>query len=209
MPINKNKLGALIVTAAIMGLSLPASADVIGVTVTTTANAPLDTWVDTVTVVAGVEMSAGDGSNHANTNQGQIFPHLFSTGDSYDFSGTSITINFAALGASFGFPYAFNSAFSAIVWDVFGTTLQSVTIAAGATGLSASNISNIVNDGFVFQATVDLVTGANFTLDLTFLEPDPDPDPDPDPTPIPEPATLPLLLVGLLGLIACRRRRLV
>ena len=73
-------------------------------------------------------------------------------------------------------------------------TLQSVTLAGGATGLVASNIGMITPNSFQFQGTVDLVTGANFTLDLTAVH-------------APEPATLPLFAVGLIGLMYCLRRR--
>ena len=204
MPNKKNALGAVIVTAAIMGLSLPASADPISVTITTTASIPVDTWVDTVNVVAGIELAAGDASSHANASAVapiSIFPHLFSAGDSIDIGANTVTNSWAAL-AGFGFPYAYQSIYSGIVWEVAGTTLQRVVLAAGSTGLIGINISNIVADGFTLQATADLVAGANFTLDLTHVHA------DPGPVPVPEPATLPLLMAGLLGLIASRRRRL-
>jgi len=185
---------------------IAANADLIGVTVTTTANIPLEWYVDTVVVGAGIELAHGDGSNHSLPTWPGGFPHLFSPGDFYDFAGSSITINFAALG-NLGFPYLFTSTFSGMNWDEAGTTLQSVTIAAGATGLTGSFISSITNDGFVFRGNVDLVNGVNFTLDLTHLHPGP--GPDPDPTPVPEPGTLALLGIGLFGMGLSRRRKKV
>jgi hypothetical protein len=199
--------------AAILAIGpMAANATLIGdtVTVTTTANIPVDTWIDNVLVGAGIEMTAGDGSNHANTNQGQIFPHLFSFGDSLDIGATSITTNWAALGVG-GFIYSYNMVFSGFDWqdEPFGATLETVLLGIGATGLVGLNISNILDDGFTLQASVDLSTGSNFTLDLTHLHPDPDPDPDPDPTPVPEPGTLALLGIGLFGMGLARRRRKV
>lgn len=140
------------------------------VTVTTTANVPLDTWIDNIVVGAGIEMTAGDGSNHANTNQGQVFPHLFTAGDSLDIGANSITTNWAALEAS-GFIYSYNMIFSDLDWtdSEAGAALESVTLAAGATGLVGINISNVTSDGFTLQASVDLTTGSNFTLDLTHM----------------------------------------
>ena len=144
----KRQIKLLSIAAVMSLMTLSASADPIAVTVTSSANFPVDTWVDTVAFGAGIEMTAGDGSNHSNTNQGQIFEHLFSENDFYDFSVSSITINFAAIGATFGFNYAFASVFSDIVWDELGTALQSVTISAGATGLLASNIGSIMDDSY-------------------------------------------------------------
>ena len=214
MPNNKNKLGALIVTAAIMGLSLPASADPITaiteVTITTTASIPVDTWMDTVMVIAGAELAAGDTSSHANTSAVAVFPHLFSAGDSIDIGANTVTNSWAAIGAGFGFPYAYQSVYSGIVWDDGPTTtLQTVVFNAGASfGVIGINISNIVADGFTLQATVDLINGANLVLDLTHLhDPGPGPGPGPGPMPVPEPATLPLLVAGLLGLVASMRRK--
>ena len=171
----------LIIAAILTIAPMAANATLVGdtVTVTTTANVPVDTWTDDVVVGAGIEMTAGDGSNHANTNQGQVFPHLFSTGDSLDIGATSITTNWAALGG-LGFVYSYNMIFSGFDWTdaPSGATLQSVVLAAGSTGLVGINISNIVSDGFTLQASVDLVNGANFTLDLTHAHPDPDTDGD-------------------------------
>jgi len=156
----------LIIVAILAMFPLAANADLVGVDVTTTANVPVDTWTDNVAVGAGIEMTAGDGSNHANINQGQIFPHLFTAGDSLDVSGSSITTNWTALEGS-GFPYAYNMVFSGMVWDDgIATALDNVLLADGSTGLIGINISNVLPDGFTLQATVDLSTGANFTLDL-------------------------------------------
>ena len=190
--------------AAILAIGpMAANATLIGdtVTVTTSANIPVDTWTDNILVGAGIEMAAGDGSNHANMNQGQAYAHLFSLGDSLDIGATSITSNWAALGASLGISYSYIMVFSGFDWQdaPSGATLQNVLLAAGATGLVGINISNIVADGFELQATVDLVNGANFTLDLTHLHP--------DPQPVPEPGTLALLGIGLLGMGLARRRK--
>jgi hypothetical protein len=147
------------------------------VTVTTQANIPVDTWSDDVLVGAGVEMTAGDASNHANINQGQVFPHLFTedlidptAGDSLDIGATSITTNWAELGAA-GFIYSYNMVFSDLNFtdDEAGAALESVELAADAMGLIGINISNITADGFTLQASVDLSTGSNFTLDLTHM----------------------------------------
>lgn len=189
-----------VMLATIVGLSLPVSATLIGDTITieSSANAPLDTWTDSVLVGGGVELSTGDGSNHA--LGGPTFPHLFTLGDSYDIGANSITINFAALGSAAGFAYAFTSIFSDFDWTDMPGSLQSVVISAGATGLVASNISAVHAGGFTFQGTVDLVNGANFTLDLTAVHN----------VPVPAPMTLPILLAGLFGLTAyVRRKRLI
>ena len=63
--------------AAILAIGpLAAKADLISLTVTTTANIPVDTWVDNILVTAGIEMTAGDGSDHANANGTNIFRRL-------------------------------------------------------------------------------------------------------------------------------------
>lgn len=191
--LKKFALGATILVTA-MGLSLPAGATLIGdtITITSSANAPLDTWTDTVVVGAGNELTGGVFSTDNHAGPGPILAHLYD-GDFYDIGANSITINYAAIA---GFlPYAFESIFSDLDWIGIPGSLTGVSIAAGGTGLSASNISGIHAGGFTFQGTVDLVTGANFTLDLTT---------DHD---IPEPAILPLLAVGLLGLMVSMRRR--
>jgi hypothetical protein len=195
---NKATLTAVVAAALSLGLSLPASASLIGdtITITSEANIPLDTWTDLVVVGAGAELAGGDASNHANTNQGQIFAALF-PGDFIDVGASSITINYAALGG-FGFPYAFITDFSDLDWTDTPGTLQNVTLAASATGLTAFNISMITPNSFQFQGTVDLVNGANFTLDLTANH---------DGVQVPESATLPLFAAGLMGLMHCLRRR--
>ena len=197
---KKCALGAVILMAA-MGLSLPASANMISVTVTTTANIPVDTWEDTVVVTAGIEMAAGDGSNHANTNDGQVYPHLFSPGDSIDIgaisnTNSSITNNWAALDEA-GFLYAYSSTYSGIVWDDDpATILQTVLLnEAVSTGIFAWNISNIVADGFTLQATVDLAAGAVLVLDLTHF------------APVPLPAAAWLFISALGGLVVAKRRQ--
>ena len=194
--LKKCALGAVILTAA-MGLALPASATLIGdtVTISSQANAPLDTWTDNVLVGGGIELTAGDGSNHSLA--GPFFAHLFSPGDSIDIGANSITMNFTDLGAA-GFPYAFQTIFSGFDWTDTPGSLQGVVLAAGATGLTAFNISAINASGFTFQGTVDLVNGANFTLDLLTVHD--------DPLPVPEPGTLALLGAGLLGLFMRRKR---
>ena len=149
-----------------------------------------------VVVGAGAELAGGDASNHANTNQGQIFAALF-PGDFIDVGANSITINYAALG-DFGFPYAFITDYLDLDWTDTPGTLQNVTVASGATGLNAFNISLITPNSFQFQGTVDLVNGANFTLELTANH---------DEVPVPESATLPLFAAGLMGLMHCLRRR--
>ena len=202
----KRQIEILCIAAVMSLMTLPANADLISVTVTTTANVlPVDTWIDTVAVGAGIEMTAGDGSNHANTNQGQIFEHLFSLGDSIDIGPNSVTNNWAALGPS-GFAYAYQSVYSGMVWDDGPTTmLQSVSVNGASIGIIGINISNIVADGFTLQATVDLMAGANIILDLTHLHAGP--GPGPGPAPVPEPGTLALLTIGLTGIGLMRRRR--
>ena len=195
--LKKIALGAMILVTT-MGLSLPVSASLIGdtITITTTANAPLDTWEDDVVVGAGIELTAGDGSNHA--LPGPFFPHLFTPGDSIDIGESSITMNFTALDAV-GFPYAFSSIFSDLDWTDMPGSLQSVAVASGATGLLAFNISGVVDTGFTFQGTVDLVNGANFTLDLTAIHD--------TPALVPVPAAFWLFGTALIGLVGFSKRR--
>lgn len=194
-------IGAAALAAAGFAVAPPAQATLFGdtVTVTSEANAPLDTWTDNVVVGAGVELQGGDSSNHANTNQGQNFPALF-PGDSIDIGANSITFTFAALGGGL-FPYPFITTFSDLDWTDAPSTLQSVAVAAGASGLTSPIIDNVTEHSFRFQGTVELSTGANFTLDLTreiIQQPR-----------VPEPATLPVLAAGLIGLMIAgvRRRR--
>ncbi len=226
--LKKGALTATLAAAVSFGLVPTAGATLIGdtVTITSTANVPLDTWTDNVVVGAGAEMTGvenpalappypNNGSAFQHTNAilgGNIFPHLFA-GDSNDIGASSITINYTALGQlaiDIGVPtYAFQTIFSSL--DFVGATgagtLTNVTIAAGATGLLGQNISGISATGFTFQGTVDLVNGANFTLDMTVVFPPPPPPPPPPPTGSPEPTTLPLLATGLLVLIGIARRR--
>lgn len=203
---KKAGLTAVVAAALVLGLSVPASATLIGdtITVTSQANFPVDTWSDTVLVGAGIELAGGGTSNHANTNQGQGFAALFA-GDFIDIGANSITFNFAALGA-FGFNYAFVTDFLDLDWTNQPGTLQSVAVAPGAMGLLGSSIGLVTPNSFQFQGTVDLVNGANFRLDLTAVH---NPGPGPGPAPVPEPATLPLFAVSLMGLIYCLRRRKV
>lgn len=192
--IKKSVLGAAAVGALSVGLSLPVSATLIGdtITITSMANVPLDTWSDEMVMVgAGNELQGGGISNHANTNQGQVFAHLF-PGDFYDIGASSIRIFYAALGSS-GFPYAFQSEFLDLDWQGTPGSLEAVSIAPGAIGLSGSNISMITPNSFTFQATVDLVTGADFTLNLTAVH-------------VPEPTTCGLALAATLFLAIGRRR---
>ncbi len=194
---KKIALTAVMVAGLSLGLSLPASATLIGdtITITTTANIPVDTWTDNVLVGAGVELVGGDASNHSNTFQGQNFTALF-PGDSIDVGANSITFVYAALGAP-SFPYAFIVDFSGLDWLPIAGTLQNVVVAGGDVGLVGSNISLIMASSFQFQGSVDLANGANFTLDLTATHG----------VPIPEPAALPLFAAGLMGLMYCLRRR--
>ena len=192
--LKKATLIAVVAAASSLGLSIPASASLIydTITITSTANIPVDTWTDMVVVGAGAELAGGDSSNHANTSQGQVFAALFA-GDFIDVGASSITINYAPLGAE-GFNYAFITDYLDLDWTDMPGTLESVTLADGATGLVASNISMITANSFRFQGTVDLVTGANFTLNLTAVH-------------VPEPSTLILTALALLGLLAHGRRR--
>ena len=80
-------------------------------------------------------------------------------------------------------------------------TLIGAAIAAGATGLIAANISAVTTSGFTFQGTVDLVNGANFTLDLTVIH-------DP-PALVPVPAAFWLFGTALIGFVGISRRRKV
>ena len=193
---KKTAVTAFVAAALSLGLSLPANAILTGdtITITSTANFPVDTWTDVVVVGAGVELAGGDGSNHS--LPGPFFPALF-PGDFIDVGANSITINYAALG-DFGFPYAFITDYLDLDWTDTPGTLQNVTVASGATGLNAFNISLITPNSFQFQGTVDLVNGANFTLDLTANH---------DGVQVPESATLPLFAAGLMGVMHCLRRR--
>lgn len=200
---KKANLATVVATALLLGLSSPASATLMNdtITITSQANFPVDTWSDTVVVGAGIELDGNvAGPQHVTPTMGQNFAALF-PGDFIDVGANSITFNFAALGAG-GFPYAFITDFLDLDWTNQPGTLQSVAVAGGATGLVASNISMITPNSFQFQGTVDLINGANFTLNLTAVH-----NPGPGPTPVPEPATLPIFAVGLMGLIYCLRRR--
>jgi hypothetical protein len=191
---KKATLTAVVAAVLSLGLSLPAIASLIGdtITITSTANVPVDTWTDIVVVGAGAEVAGGDSSNHSNTFQGQGFAALF-LGDFIDVGASSITINYAPLGPG-GFNYAFITDYLDLDWTDMPGTLQSVTLADGATGLVASNISMITANGFQFQGTVDLITGANFTLNLTAVH-------------VPEPTTLSVATIALLLGMSYRRRR--
>jgi hypothetical protein len=198
---QKSLLRTTAAVVAVVGwVALPtgAKASLVGDTITvfSQANIPVDTWTDSVLVGAGVELAGGDGSDHASAVGGNNFAALF-PGDFIDVGASSITINYAALGG-FGFPYAFITDFSDLDWTDTPGTLQNVTLAASATGLTAFNISMITPNSFQFQGTVDLVNGANFTLDLTANH---------DGVQVPESATLPLFAAGLMGLMHCLRRR--
>ena len=117
---KKTAVTAFAAAALSLGLSLPASATLIGdtITITTTANVfPVDTWTDNVVVGAGAELVGIDNPlifnpfpvdnfsllQHENAFlSGAQFQHLFS-GDSYDIGANSITIVFGALaGLGFG-----------------------------------------------------------------------------------------------------------
>jgi len=191
---KKATLTAVVAAVLSLGLPLPAIASLIGdtITITSTANVPVDTWTDMVVVGAGSEISGDDLSNHANTFQGQGFAALF-PGDFIDVGASSITINYAPLGSG-GFNYAFVTDYLDLDWTDMPGTLQSVMLADGATGLVASNISMITANSFQFQGTVDLTTGANFTLNLTAVH-------------VPEPTTLTLATLALLGISYRRGKR--
>ena len=221
-------LAALVGLGAVAALPTGANASLIGdtITITTTASTPLDTWTDTVVVGAGAELFGvedatdltkppypdnGSIFQHANpvlatgseAGGGAIFPDLFA-GDSIDVGANSVTFIYAALGSSLGFNYAFITTFTGLDWvgaDGPGT-LVSVAFASGATGLVSGAQANFIDaSSFEFQGTVDLVNGANFTIDLTAVH-----------TPIsavPIPAALPLFLSALagLGFVGWRRRQ--
>ena len=192
----KKSVAIPFVAAALsLGLSLPANATLIGdtITITSTANLPVDTWTDTVIVGAGNELDGNVvGTDHVDASNGQKFAALFA-GDFIDVGANSITFNFAAFTG--GFLYAFKTDFLDLDWTDMPGILQGVTLATGATGLIGWNIENVTADSFEFQGTVDLVNGANFTLDLTA---------DHSPNPVPEPASILLFGVGLLGMSCAR-----
>ncbi len=207
--LKKATLIAVVAAALSLGLSIPASATLIGdtITITTQANVPLDTWSDSVLVGAGIEMmgvadpfafvpfsDTGSAINHANPFlSGAQFPHLF-LNDFYDIGASSITIHYEALGGP-EFLYAFNTDFSDLDWTDMPGTLQNVTVASESTGLvNPPNISMITASSFRFQAQVDLATGANIILNLIAVH-------------VPEPTTLSLATLALLGLLAHGRRR--
>jgi len=186
----------LLILGALLGFCLPAHATLIGdtVTVTTEANFPTDTWTDSVLVTSGIELDGSDTTStlqHVNPTQGQNYAALYA-GDYIDIGADSITIHYAALG-EFGFNYAFIIYFSDLDWTDSPGTLTGVSLASGASGLNSGwQISSLSADAFTFQGTVDLVTGANFTLNLAVTH-----DQVSD---VPEPMSLYLLGLGLLFL---------
>lgn len=201
--LKKSALGALVIAATTMGLAPPAGATLIGDTITifSQANVPLDTWTDTVVVGAGIELDGNvAGTEHVTPTMGQVFAALF-PGDFIDVDANSITIHYAAFGGPV-FLYAFNTEFSGLDWTGgIPGILTNVTLSDPNNDLIGSNIT-FTDHGLVFQGTVDLAAGADFTLNLTAVH-----TPDPDPEPVPEPATLPILAAGLLGLLAMARRK--
>jgi hypothetical protein len=193
---------AAVAAALMLGQSVPAGASLIGdtITITSRANSPVDTWSDMVVVGIGNELDGSvAGPQHVTPTMGQNYAALY-PGDFIDVGASSITINYAPLGAS-GFNYGFITDFLDLDWTDIPGELQDVTVATGAIGLLASNISMITPNSFQFQGTVDLVNGANFTLDLTAVH---------NQVPVPEPATVWMLLmgVGALGAAGARQRLL-
>ena len=193
---KKATLTAVVAAALSLGLSLPASASLIGDTITieSQANVPLDIWTDTVVVGAGAELDGNvAGTDHVDAANGQGFAALF-PGDFIDVGANSITIHYEALGGP-EFLYAFNTDFSDLDWTDMPGTLQNVTVASESTGLvNPPNISMITASSFRFQAQVDLATGANIILNLIAVH-------------VPEPTTLSLATLALLGLLAHGHRR--
>ena len=189
---KKATLTAVVAAALSLGLSLPASASLIGdtITITSQANAPLDTWIDNDVEVVdpGIELAGGDSSNHANTFQDQGYAALF-PGDFIDVGANSVTFNFAALGGA-QFLYAFTTEFSDLDWVGTPGTLVGVALSdPNNSTVVAYNLETFTSNSFQFQGTVDLAVGANFTVNLTAVH-------------VPEPSTLTFAALALLGLLA-------
>lgn len=198
MELSKKLMLAMAAVVLHLGFSAPANATLIGDTINISSDFgfPVATATDNnVLVGAGVELAQGDGSSHDTQD------FLFNPGDSIDIGASIITFTFAADTLP---TFSFITNFSSLDWvgqpNVVGLTGVNI-LDPGNVVLAGAQINNLTSDSFQFQGTVDISTTAPVSFQLELVV---------DHTPVggvSEPPVLPLLTLGLLGLLAGVRRK--